>query len=158
MKILIWKLRTPSGIILTLFLKIVVTQLPFFSKFYGRSPTKSTTKKRNRSQSRDMDMERNAVKRRSVKKRSPNQSSHMKMSVEELDKCCQAMEQCKLTDSRNSEDNRKIQIVEKEFKCVRLKARNCENVGIKISQNSEQNEDSYSYIISEIVANSIASR
>lgn len=104
-------------------------------------------------------MERNAVKRRSVKKRSPNQSSHMKMSVEDLDKCCQALEQCKLTDSKSSEDNRKMQIVEKEFKCVRLKARNSENVGIKISQNFErQFEDTYSYIISEIVPNSIASR
>lgn len=103
-------------------------------------------------------MERNAVKRRSVKKRSPNQSSHMKMSVEDLNKCCQAMEKCKLTDS-NSEDNRKLQIVEKEFKCVRLKATNCKNVGIKISQNSErQCESSCSYTISEIVPNSIASR
>lgn len=130
-----------------------------FSKFYGRSPTKTTTKKRNRSESRDMDMERNAVKRRSVKKRSLNQSSHMKMSVEDLDKCCQTMEKCKLTDSKSSEDNRKLQIVEKEFKCVRLKARNCENVGIKISQNSErQCESSCSYTISEIVPNSIASR
>ncbi|XP_066247023.1 uncharacterized protein [Euwallacea similis] len=125
-----------------------------FSKFYGRSPRKPATKKRTRSQSKDDDLARNMVKRRSIKQR----SSPMKMCVDEdMEQCNQGVRNIKISDSPLKNHCNVTNVVEKEFKCVRLKMRRNEMVGIKISP-SGGDDGTSSYTITEIVPNSVASK
>lgn len=142
-------------------MKIIILMIFFRSKFYSRSPTKSSTKKRARSQSRD-DLSKTAPKRRSVKlKRSPSTKDKMKMSVEDLSQCCDQMTNLTLTETNKTfnlgEQRNAESILEKEFKCVNLKVKRGEMVGIKISPNYGKTENC-SYTICEILTNSVASR
>ncbi|XP_050309047.1 muscle M-line assembly protein unc-89-like isoform X2 [Anthonomus grandis grandis] len=113
-----------------------------FSKFYGRS----SSKKRPRSQSKE------DLQRRSMKvKRSPSTTEKMKMSIDNLSKLCEKMEVKEVMKSESSA------ILEKEFKCVRLKVKKNESVGIQISPKCDKPQ-AYTYFITQVVPNSVASR
>ncbi|XP_066140142.1 inaD-like protein isoform X2 [Euwallacea fornicatus] len=125
-----------------------------FSKFYGRSPRKPVTKKRTRSQSKDDELARNVVKRRSIKQK----SSPMKMCVDEdMEQCSHGVQNIKISDSPLKNHCNVTNVVEKEFKCVKLKMRRNEMVGIKISP-SGGDDGTSTYTITEIVPNSVASK
>ncbi|CAG9763825.1 unnamed protein product [Ceutorhynchus assimilis] len=108
-----------------------------FSKFYARSPIKSATKKRARSKSRD-DLTKNETKRRTIKFSPEKDLNDLNKNVENL----------KITEPKPPT------VLEKEFKCVRLKLKKPEMAGIKISPS----DNGQSYFLSEILPNSVASK
>ncbi|CAG9774074.1 unnamed protein product [Ceutorhynchus assimilis] len=107
-----------------------------FSKFYARSPIKSATKKRARSKSRD-DSTKNEIKRRTIKFSPEKDLNDLNKNVENM----------KITEPKPT-------VLEKEFKCVRLKVKKPEMAGIKISPSN----NGKSYFLTEILPNSVASK
>ncbi|KAF7265218.1 uncharacterized protein LOC143199322 [Rhynchophorus ferrugineus] len=129
-----------------------------FNKFYSRSPTKYLTKKRSRSSSGDGDIERNLSARRSVKLKRTF-SKNEKDDAEKLQiTCCEKIKNLKVNEDRMDTTHQSCSsILEKEFKCVRLKVKKGESIGLKIHPQINDNSTS-TYIISEIMENSVASR
>ncbi|XP_060516174.1 PDZ domain-containing protein 2-like [Cylas formicarius] len=134
-----------------------------FSKFYARSPTKNySAKKRPRSQSREDEEAELRMKRPSVRlKRSPSKAEKLKMSIEDLSQTCyDKFRNLKLNNEYTCETTQKIEtgsVLDKEYKCVRLRMADNDVVGIKISPNYGRNSTS-TYTISEILPNSAAIR
>ncbi|XP_030745332.1 uncharacterized protein LOC115874351 [Sitophilus oryzae] len=125
-----------------------------FSKFYRRSPMKNYTKKRSRSQSRDSDTDINALTRRSVKlKRTYSTKENC-----QTNDCCEHLKSVKINDSYKQPVRNDPVTLEREFKCVRLKVKKGENIGLKISPQLNNSTSNCTYIISEIADNSVASK
>lgn len=125
-------------------------------KKFGRSLKKFTNKKRSRSHSEDSDT---FSRRKSIRlKKSPSKAEKFKVSIEDLSQaCCDKLNKLKIgADFRMKPKESSNKILEREFKCVRLRLERNESIGVVISPH--ENGPAVTYTIANIEPKSAAEK